>query len=44
MVDDFVVRKERLLEVVNLLVSHDMKRINEEFYDLISGKNETPSG
>lgn len=44
MVDDLVVRKERLLELVNLLVTHDMKRINEEFYDLISGKNENPFG
>ncbi|QVY61286.1 IS21 family transposase [Cytobacillus gottheilii] len=44
MVDDLMVRKERLLELVNLLVTHDMKRINEEFYDLISGKNENPFG
>jgi len=44
MVEDLVVRKERLIELVNLLVTHDMKRINEEFYDLISGKNENPFG
>ncbi|MET3505702.1 transposase [Halalkalibacter oceani] len=44
MVEDLVVRKERLLEIVNLLVTHDMKRINEEFYDLISGETENPFG
>ncbi len=44
LVDDLQVRKERLSELVNLLLTHDMKRINEEFYDLISGKNENPFG
>lgn len=44
MVEDLIVRKERLTELVNLLVTHDMKRINEEFYDLITGKNENPFG
>ncbi|MGN7943283.1 MULTISPECIES: IS21 family transposase [Bacillaceae] len=44
MVEDLVVRKERLIEIVNLLVTHDIKRINEEFYDLISGNNENPFG
>lgn len=44
MVDDLIVRKARLTELVSLLVTHDMKRINEEFYDLISGQNENPFG
>ena len=44
LVEDLTIRKERLIELVNLLVTHDMKRINEEFYDLISGKNENPFG
>ncbi|WP_077619783.1 hypothetical protein [Bacillus sinesaloumensis] len=43
-VEDLVVRKERLVEIVSLLVTHDIKRINEEFYDLISGNNENPFG
>lgn len=44
LVDDLTLRKERLKELVSLLVTHDMKRINEEFYDLISGENGNPYG
>ncbi|WEG13407.1 IS21 family transposase [Pullulanibacillus sp. KACC 23026] len=44
MVDDLSLRKDRLKELVNLLVTHDMKRINEEFYDLISEQNGDPYG
>lgn len=44
MVDDLVIRKERLVEMLNLLMTHDMKRVNEEFYDLISEKSENPFG
>jgi hypothetical protein len=36
LVDNLVMRRDRLKAIVNLLVTHDMKRINEEFYDLIS--------
>jgi hypothetical protein len=42
LVDDLSLRTDRLKEIVNLLVTHDMKRLNEEFYDLISGKNGDP--
>ncbi|ERN51287.1 IS21 family transposase [Alkalihalophilus marmarensis] len=44
LVEDLIVRKERLAEIINLLVTHDIKRINEEFYDLISGNSENPFG
>lgn len=44
MVDDLSLRKDRLKELVNLLVTHDMKRINEEFYGLISDQNGDPYG
>jgi transposase len=33
--DNLLIRRNRLESVANLLVTHDMKRINEEFYDLI---------
>jgi transposase len=33
--DNLLVRKKRLESLAALLVTHDMKRINEEFYDLI---------
>ena len=44
MVDNLVLRQDRLKELVSLLVTHDMKRINEEFYDLISDTNGDPYG
>jgi hypothetical protein len=44
MVEDLTIRRERLIELVNLLFTHDMKRINEEFYDLFSGECENPFG
>lgn len=37
-------KNKRLVEIVNLLVTYDIKRINEEFYDLISGNSENPFG
>lgn len=44
LVEDLKLRRERLGELISLLVTHDMKRINEEFYDLISEKNGNPYG
>jgi transposase len=35
-VDDLLLRRERLMMMANLLITHDMKRINEEFYELIA--------
>ena len=43
-VDDLNLRRARLKELASMLVTHDMKRINEEFYDLISEQNGNPYG
>lgn len=46
LVEHLVIRRERLKAVASLLITHDMKRINEEFYELIAeerlGKEENP--
>ncbi len=46
LVDNLIIRRERLMELTNLLVTHDMKQINETFYDLIEqsqfGKDQNP--
>jgi transposase len=46
LVDHLVIRRERLKAVASLLLTHDMKRINEQFYELVSeerlGKEENP--
>jgi transposase len=46
LIDHLVIRRERLKAVAALLITHDMKRINEEFYELIAeeklGKEENP--
>jgi hypothetical protein len=33
--DNLLIRRKRLESLTALLITHDMKRINEEFYDLI---------
>lgn len=35
LVDNLIIRRKRLEALASLLVTYDMKRINEEFYDLI---------
>lgn len=46
LVDHLTIRRERLNALASLLVTHDMKRINEEFYELIAqeklGKEDNP--
>nr|WP_316245660.1 IS21 family transposase [Robertmurraya massiliosenegalensis] len=46
LVDHLAIRRERLKAVAGLLITYDMKRINEEFYELIAeeklGKEENP--
>jgi transposase len=36
LVDNLLIRRKRLEGLATLLVTHDMKKINEEFYELIS--------
>ncbi|WP_323159112.1 hypothetical protein, partial [Pseudomonas viridiflava] len=36
LVDNLIIRRKRLEGLASLLVSHDMKKINEEFYELIA--------
>lgn len=36
LVENLVIRKKRLESIINLLVTYDMKQINEEFYELIA--------
>lgn len=36
LVDNLIIRRKRLESLASLLVSYDMKRLNEEFYELIA--------
>ena len=36
LVENLIIRRQRLDGLANLLVTHDMKVINENFYDLIA--------
>lgn len=48
LVENLIIRKDRLNAIASLLITHDMKQINEEFYDLIAqqklGAEEDPYG
>lgn len=44
LVEDIQLRKARLNTLANLLVTHDMKQINQEFYDILSTAEEDPYG
>lgn len=46
MVDNLAIRRERLKALANLLITHDLKGINANFYELIAdekfGKEDNP--
>ncbi|MFP3470650.1 hypothetical protein R0J90_11465 [Micrococcus sp. SIMBA_144] len=44
LVEDIQLRKARLNTLANLLVTHDMKQINEAFYEVLSTAEEDPYG